>query len=152
MHNPIDNDDAPVGRVLSRRDALLLLGGASAYGILWLTGCSGGADTPTGSGGGDTSLDCAAKPELTQGPYYVDENLTRADIRSDSSTGAIQEGVPLTLAFNVSRIQSSACTPLSGAVVDVWHCNALGVYSDANDPGFNTKGQDWLRGNLTTVQ
>jgi protocatechuate 3,4-dioxygenase beta subunit len=80
----------------------------------------------------------------------VDEGLTRADFRSDSHTGQLQQGAPLALTFLVSRIQSSTCTPLVGAVVDVWHCNALGVYSDAEDPGFNTKGQNWLRGNLVT--
>lgn len=35
-------------------------------------------------------------------------------------------------------------------MVDLWQCNALGVYSDVQDPGFNTLGQDWLRGNLAT--
>src|SRR3954465_14215943 len=91
MHNSVDNDDATVGRVLGRRDAVLLLGGR----LLWLSGCGRGAgNTIAGNkadaAGGGTSLDCAAKPELTQGPYYVDEKLTRADIRSDSRTGALQ--------------------------------------------------------------
>jgi hypothetical protein len=30
--------------------------------------------------------------------------------------------------------------------VDIWHCDAQGVYSDATDPGFNTVGQKFLRG------
>lgn len=59
-------------------------------------------------------------------------------------------GALLALTFNVSRIASNACAPLAGAVVDVWHCNALGVYSGVQDPGFDTLGQDWLRGNLFT--
>jgi protocatechuate 3,4-dioxygenase beta subunit len=35
---------------------------------------------------------------------------------------------------------------LGGVMVDIWHCDALGVYSDMNDPGFNTAGQNFLRG------
>jgi protocatechuate 3,4-dioxygenase beta subunit len=45
---------------------------------------------------------------------------------------------------------ATLCTPLSGVTVDVWHCDALGVYSDASDPGFNTKGQKFLRGYQVT--
>jgi protocatechuate 3,4-dioxygenase beta subunit len=152
MHDSAGSDDAPVGRVLTRRETIVLLGGAGAGGLLWLAGCSRAADTPASKGRRSTgaSLDCAVKPELTEGPYYVDEGLTRADIRADSKTGGVQEGALLALTFNVSHIASGVCSPLPGAVVDVWHCNALGVYSDARDPGFNTIGQDWLRGNLTT--
>jgi protocatechuate 3,4-dioxygenase beta subunit len=151
MQEQIDNDDVPVGRVLTRRDAILLLGGLGAGGLLWLAGCSGSDTTgTTDTGDGGSSLDCAVKPALTEGPYYVDENLTRSDIRADSSTGVLQEGALFALTFNVSQIASSACTPLAGAIVDLWHCNALGLYSDTQDPGFNTVGQDWLRGNQLT--
>lgn len=147
--NTPDKDDTPVGRILTRREAVLLLGAAGACGVLGVSGCGNGSDA-RGTNRGDGSLDCAVKPELTEGPYYVDEGLTRADIRPDSSSGKLQAGIPMALTFNVSRIQSSACTPLAGAIVDVWHCNALGVYSDVRDPGFNTVGQNWLRGNQTT--
>ncbi len=87
---------------------------------------------------------------MTEGPYFVDEKLNRSDIRPDPSDGTVKEGVPLGLVFNVSQINSSGCTPLAGAQVDVWHCDALGVYSDATDPGFNTIGQKFLRGYQVT--
>ena len=45
---------------------------------------------------------------------------------------------------------SGRCAPLQGAEVEIWHCDAAGVYSDVSDPGFNTKGQKWLRGSQTT--
>jgi protocatechuate 3,4-dioxygenase beta subunit len=45
---------------------------------------------------------------------------------------------------------SDGCVPLEGATVDVWHCDALGVYSDVDDPGFSTVGQQFLRGYLVT--
>jgi protocatechuate 3,4-dioxygenase beta subunit len=90
------------------------------------------------------------RPELTEGPYYVDEELNRSDIRSDPSSGVVQPGALLALTFNVSSAASKACTPLANAVVDVWHCNALGVYSDVSDPGFSTTGQKFLRGYQVT--
>lgn len=37
--------------------------------------------------------------------------------------------------------------PLSGAQVDIWQCNAEGVYSDVQDSNFgSTKGKKFLRG------
>ncbi len=155
---PLDNDDLPVGRILTRRDVVRLLGGASAGGVLWLAGC-GGNQRPAAAGGSGAAaadsgamaaLDCAARPEMTPGPYFVDTGLTRTDIRTDGRTGEAQAGLPLALALVVSRIAAGACTPLAGAVVDVWHCNALGVYSGVRDPGFDTTGQTWLRGNQAT--
>ena len=153
-HDDLHDDDAPVGRILTRREALRLMGrvgGAGAGGLLFLAGCGGGSDSVTDpSAGGSASLACAAKPELTQGPYFVDERINRSDIRTNTANAAIQAGALLTLAFNVQQINSNACAPLAGAFVDVWHCNATGVYSDAVDPGFNTRGQNWLRGYQVT--
>jgi protocatechuate 3,4-dioxygenase beta subunit len=151
-----DDDDAPVGRILSRREALLLMGGASATGLLALVGCGGSALAPdptsdsSNSAGASSNVSCAVRPALTEGPYFVEEKLNRSDIRSDTISGAVKAGTLFTLAFNVGRIQSNACAALSGVQIDVWHCDASGVYSDATDPGFNTKGQNWLRGYQVT--
>src|SRR5207253_10058042 len=93
---------------------------------------------------------CVVRPALTEGPYFVDEKLNRSDIRSDPSDGTVKPGAQLTLTVNVSRVSGASCLPLAGATVDVWHCDALGVYSDATDPGFNTKGKKFLRGYQTT--
>jgi protocatechuate 3,4-dioxygenase beta subunit len=90
------------------------------------------------------------KPELTEGPYYVDEELNRSDIRIDPSDGSVRDGALLALTFNVSSAASSACTPLSGAIVDVWHFDADGVYSDVSEAGFNTVGKKYLRGYQVT--
>ena len=89
---------------------------------------------------------CIVRPALTEGPYFVDEMLNRSDIRSDPGSGAVSAGAPLAVAFAVSRIDGTSCIPLVGALVDVWQCDALGVYSDVNDPGFSTKGKKFLRG------
>jgi protocatechuate 3,4-dioxygenase beta subunit len=88
---------------------------------------------------------CVVRPAQTEGPYFVDEKLNRSDIRGDPSDQSTKAGVPLRLEFRVSQI-AGACTPLSGAIVDIWHCDALGVYSDARDAGFDTRGKKFLRG------
>ncbi len=122
----------------------ILFGG----GVAWSrrTGRADTLATPRMRMGTVQTPACVVTPQLTEGPYFVDERLFRSDIRSDPSTGIVKEGVPLRLAFQVLDVTDGACTPLTGAVVDVWHCDALGVYSDVVDPGFNTKGQRWLRG------
>lgn len=138
------HDDAPLGRVLTRREAVALMG---VSGFAMLTGC-------TSAKGGDARASslpaCVVRPEQTEGPYFVDEMLNRSDIRSDPASGVVKPGTPLELTINVSRISGGYCTPLPGAQVDVWHCDALGVYSDVTDPGFNTVGQKFLRGYQVT--
>jgi protocatechuate 3,4-dioxygenase beta subunit len=68
----------------------------------------------------------------------------RSDIRADPDTGALRPGVPLELSFVLSQVGASTCGPLAGALVDLWHCDALGVYSDVADQ--RTVGQRFLRG------
>ena len=159
----IDNDDAPIGRILNRREVLALLGGS---GAALLAACAPGvlakpsptaqptsaaATTAAAAASPATTLpSCIVRPAVTEGPYFVDEKLNRSDIRSDPASGAVKAGAPLALTFLVSRVTGSACAALSGATVDIWHCDALGVYSDATDPSFNTKGQKFLRGYQTT--
>src|SRR5947207_10396497 len=84
----------------------------------------------TGSSSG--SATCVLTAALTEGPSFVDEKLTRSDIRTDPTTGVVSAGILLSLTFNVSRVANSACTPLTGAYLDVWHCDAAGRYSDVS--------------------
>lgn len=93
---------------------------------------------------------CVVRPEQTEGPYFIDEQLNRSDIRIDPSDHSAKPGVPLRLEFQISRVTGAACAPLNGAIVDVWHCDALGVYSDVRDAGFDTRGKKFLRGYQTT--
>ena len=179
----MENDDHPVGRVLSRREALAVLG---AIGAAALAACApnvaatlapaataagtaaGAAATtaatsaataaasttiPTVAAGGAAVASapmCVVRPAMTEGPYFVDEKLNRSDIRSDPTDGTVKDGRLLQITMNVSSISGGACAALSGATVDVWHCDAAGVYSDASDPSFNTKGKKFLRGYQTT--
>jgi uncharacterized protein (TIGR03437 family) len=95
----------------------------------------------------------AATPTVTEGPYWVDEKLFRSDIRTDPTTGVARSGIPLTLGITVQNLSSGSCAPLVGAYVDIWHCDAKGIYSDEStyNPGggtgsVNTSGQKFLRG------
>jgi len=76
----------------------------------------------------------------------VDAKLNRSDIRSDPGDGTARPGAPLRLTLRVSRLAAGACAPLPGAMVDLWHCDAAGVYSDVVDPGGSTVGKKFLRG------
>lgn len=131
---------------LSRRKLLGLMGALSTAPFV------GGvrAQSPTGKEG--MSAQCVVRPQQTEGPYFRDERLDRSDIRSNPSDGAIKPGVPLRLEFHVSLIEDGACTPLDGAVVDLWQCDAQGVYSDVRDINgrFDTRGQRFLRGYQST--
>ncbi|MFZ3014852.1 MAG: intradiol ring-cleavage dioxygenase [Nitrospira sp.] len=126
--------------LFSRREALVLLGAASAGWLI--TGTRSQAHAASNR---PRSL-CLVRPEQTEGPYFVDERLHRMDIRSDPTDGRVTPGTQLTLTFHISRIRGGECHPLPDAQVDVWHCDAMGVYSDVRDPGFSTVGRKFLRG------
>src|ERR671914_1026625 len=149
--------EIPKIRYLSRREMLGLMGSTAA--ALAFAGCgseggqSGGEETTfastaetTGTGAETASTTCVVRPEQTEGPYYVDVGLDRSDIREE------REGIPLDLTFNVSRVDEgdiSACGPLADAMVDIWHCDALGEYSGVEDNAagdFDTRGETFLRG------
>jgi len=78
----------------------------------------------------------------------VDEILHRSDIRVDPADNSVQEGFPLILTLNLSRIDNRAITPLTGVFVDIRHCNAAGVYSDV--AAQNSVGKKFLRGYQVT--
>ena len=150
--------DMPSAAVdLDRRRLFGMAANAAATVIVsqTLLGCA--TDNVTGTTSTDTtgtttpttpSSSCVLPAALTEGPYFVDEKLNRSDIRSDPATGIVSAGVPLSLTFNVSRFASNACTPLTGAYLDVWHCDSSGTYSDvsANGNGTGGAGKKFLRG------
>lgn len=135
------DDDRPIGQILTRREVLGLLGAGAA--LAFVTPCLPLLNAASETG---DAASCVVRPEMTEGPYFVDERLNRSDIRTDPSDGSVKKGTPLALTFRISKIVSGACAPLAGAYVDVWHCDALGIYSDVSDPGFNTTGKKFLRG------
>ncbi|HZR88873.1 MAG TPA: intradiol ring-cleavage dioxygenase [Bradyrhizobium sp.] len=70
-----------------------------------------------------TGLDdaCILTPQSEEGPYYIDPKLDRADITEG------RPGVPL--GFRLRVIEAGSCTAIAGARVDIWHCDARGLYS-----------------------
>ncbi|MGW2545304.1 protocatechuate dioxygenase [Kitasatospora sp. NPDC001574] len=132
-----DHDE---GQRVSRRTALA---GITSIGLGALLAACGGSGsttatatdgasvgiTPRASTGGDlTGLfadanTCTLTASTTQGPYYFDADRIRADIREDRA------GVPLRVAIRVQ--DSETCGALPNAVVEIWHCDADGLYSGA---------------------
>jgi protocatechuate 3,4-dioxygenase beta subunit len=142
----MDLDDLPLGRVLTRREALVVLG---STGTLFLLGNSNSSTARRNSG---PHYPCVVRPASTAGPYYVAEKLNRSDIRSDPADGSIKDGALLALTLSVYGITNKACAPLKNAIVDLWQCDAEGVYSDAVDPRYSldTTGKKFLRGYQAT--
>ncbi len=158
MYTP--NDDILSSRAkISRRRALGLGGSVGLAGLL--TACSGNSDGTAGTTAGtttgsttsagttstiDSSVEtqlkallneapgCVTTPEETQGPYYFDVDSIRSDITED------RPGLPLQLMIRVQNVDGcvvgSSDNPVANAAVEIWHCDAGGVYS-----GFEVSSQ-----------
>lgn len=87
---------------------------------------------------------CILAEDVTQGPYYVTGELIRSNL---SET---QEGVPLYL--DIQLVDSSTCEPVPEVYVDIWNCNATGVYSgivangNGNSADSSNLDETFLRG------
>jgi protocatechuate 3,4-dioxygenase beta subunit len=142
-------NDRKLAKIISRREVLALFRATGT--ALVVVGCTSKKSSFAQTSTNKTTLpNCIVSPEQTEGPYFVDEKLNRSDIRTDPSDGKVVEGVPLQLTLRVSGVGSDRCRPISGATVDIWHCNALGVYSDVTDRSFDTVGKKFLRGYQVT--
>ena len=162
----------PSRRAINRRTALTILGGAglgavglgacssgdpvtaasssaaapspavgtgSASATASATSAAGGPVTASMFGGAAT---CAVAPEQTEGPYYIDVDKIRADIRED------RQGTPLRVAARV--LDADGCTPIKDAIFEIWHCDAGGLYSGfeaaSRGGGVATDETRYLRG------
>jgi protocatechuate 3,4-dioxygenase beta subunit len=104
---------------------------------------STGTETTTGTTGS-----CTTTSEETDGPFptKTPASLVAADIRSD------RQGTPLTIKINVQN-KNNSCAALSGALVDIWHCDAAGNYSEYGGSGMqstNYQSVHFLRGRQTS--
>jgi protocatechuate 3,4-dioxygenase beta subunit len=136
--------------LITRRAALVALTGtAGAVALMSCGGGNSGTTASASSGTSSTSLmstTCLITPEGEIGPYFVDDSaagFNRSDIRSNIDGSSTQQGIPLTLNLIVLDAQNG-CIPMQDVQVDIWHCNALGVYSDEGVE--STVGETWLRG------
>lgn len=153
--HPIEehDDDLPVGRVLSRREVIKLFGGSglamlAGFGLTRFGFNQLATATPTATA--TTIPTCVAKPALTGGPYFTDVMLNRSDIRTNTTDDRLVAGPILELIVRVFELNTTSCTPLQNVQVDIWHCDAVGVYSDVQDRSFDTTGMDFLRGYQVT--
>jgi protocatechuate 3,4-dioxygenase beta subunit len=126
-----EHTDTP-DRGLGRRE--VIAGGAAGLGAVILgsraVAAARAAVPPTAR----LSAGCVLSPEMTEGPYWIDEDLTRRDVTEDI------RGMPLILRLTVVR--ASSCRPIGNADVEIWHAAPDGEYS-----GFDgSSGTRYLRG------
>jgi protocatechuate 3,4-dioxygenase beta subunit len=120
---------------LTRRASLARLGGlvAAAVGAgAWRTEESEGVGPAAVASG---AIACVLAPEQTEGPYYIEGERVRRNITDG------RPGRPLRLRLRVVNV--STCKPIKGAAVDIWHCDAGGVYSGFGD---GTASRTFMRG------
>jgi protocatechuate 3,4-dioxygenase beta subunit len=137
------NTHSDEGR-LTRRESLARLGGLAvtvvgvgAFGTRELWDVSDADAAGTGPAAVASGLvSCVLTPEMTEGPYYVEGDKVRRNITEG------KPGVPLALRLSVLDV--STCKPIKGAAVDIWHCDAGGVYSGTSVQ--STEDLRFLRG------
>jgi protocatechuate 3,4-dioxygenase beta subunit len=95
--------------------------------------------TTATSGATAVPVQCVLTPEMTEGPYYLD-GPERRDITEGKA------GTPLRLQLTVA--DATRCMPISGAVVEIWHSDAQGVYSGF---GAGASNPTFLRGSQVTA-
>jgi protocatechuate 3,4-dioxygenase beta subunit len=126
-------------RTLTRRQTLGIAGAAGSAVVLGGGAAkllSNMAEEPDEVTAATAARSCRLTPEVTEGPFYVALDKVRRDITEG------RPGVPLKLKVRV--IDVKRCRPIHGAAVDIWHCDAGGLYSDEASNG--TSGQTYLRG------
>jgi len=114
---------------VDRRRALLELGGLAATALgagAWSARTLLDPDQAAAGGAGPAAVaaglvSCVLTPEQTEGPYFLDGDRVRRDITEG------KPGAPLVLRLRVLDV--STCRSIRRAAVDVWHCDAAGVYS-----------------------
>lgn len=132
---------------LTRRDAFRALAVTATGGVLMTQSAFAQATESGGTSARQTAAllqgadVCAIIPEVTEGPYYFDPALERIDITEG------RPGIPLRVRL---QVVDTDCTVLEGARVDLWHCDATGVYSgypnQGDDGSVDTTGRTFMRG------
>lgn len=124
--------------------------GASSVPLI-LTACKkdNGSSSGSGSGSGSgTGGSCTVSPTETAGPFptKTPSSLVRTDIRDDRT------GVAFTVNINIKN-KNNSCAALAGAIVDIWHCDKDGYYSEYGGTSMQTidfTAVHFLRGRQTT--
>lgn len=96
--------------------------------------------------GGDGS--CEETPSETKGPFPIKTpaELVKENITSDRA------GVPVIIEIAIQNT-NNLCNPLAGVLVDVWHCDKDGYYSQyggTREQAVDYTSVNFLRGRQTT--
>ncbi|ANT49478.1 intradiol ring-cleavage dioxygenase [Mesorhizobium amorphae] len=134
--------DKPPTMPLNRRQALSLIAVTAGGGAFLPAAATAQTSPYAGLALFDAGAGvCTITPEVTEGPFYFDPKLERADVTEG------KKGVGLDVRL---QVVDTACRPLAGARVDIWHCDAQGAYSgypgQADGQDVDTSGQTFLRG------
>ena len=139
---------------MERKD--FLRNGLSALGLVTvlplMSSCKkadvSASGTTTGSTNGTGGGTCTEAPTETEGPFptKVPSSYVRSNIIDDRT------GVPITIKINIVN-KNSSCAVISGAIVDIWHCDKDGYYSEYGGSGMqsvNYTAVHFLRGRQVT--
>lgn len=126
--------------------------GITSLAIPIINSCSKDDDststsTDTDSGSGSTG-DCSVTPSETAGPFptITPSSLVKSNIVMDRT------GVGFTIKITIKNTKAS-CAALKGAIVDIWHCDKDGYYSEYGGTSMqsvNYTSVHFLRGRQTT--
>ena len=159
-HGGEDHDGglaADLPMLMQRRRVLQVIGGGTLIALVGgaakLAGASAPPDDTSAAAPTDATGVCSVIPEETAGPYPGDGSngpnvLTEADVvRRDitASVGestTVAEGIPLAITLLVTDT-TTACAPLEGAAVYLWHCDREGRYSMYSE---GVENENYLRG------
>ena len=146
---------------MERKDFLKGLGlvGLGSLAIPIISSCGSDDDSSNDSGTTDTteatdtgsssgSSTCSVSPTETEGPFPTKSpsSLVKSDITSDRT------GIPLTINITIKN-KNASCAALQGALVDIWHCDKDGYYSEYGGTGMQSAdftSVHFLRGRQTT--
>ncbi|QNF32111.1 intradiol ring-cleavage dioxygenase [Adhaeribacter swui] len=102
----------------------------------------------TGTGTGTDSGSCTVAPSETEGPFPTKSPASY--VRSDITDG--RTGYKLTAKITIGNV-NNGCAGLANAIVDIWHCDAEGNYSEYGGTGMqstNLQSVHFLRGRQVT--
>jgi protocatechuate 3,4-dioxygenase beta subunit len=120
-----------------RREAIVAIGGAGLGALALATPALRRLAGPAFDTRDAWAQACEPSPEQTEGPYYVENSRVRRNVTEQGA------GAPLWVSLKVVAAQS--CSVIPGAVVEIWHADALGNYS-----GFNgLEDRTFMRGRQT---
>ncbi|MFJ9566770.1 intradiol ring-cleavage dioxygenase [Streptomyces fuscichromogenes] len=143
----IDSVDTSVNRrrVLIGGAAVAAVGGLAAAGFASAATATAETTTGTSAAAAASTGVCSLTAEVTEGPYSLTGALVREDVRED------KEGVEVQYTFTVVD-EANDCAPLADALVEIWHCDALGEYSGFVGKNGHTETDDgtFLRGGQMT--